>query len=137
MEVRLVHPDAKCPVRSTPGSAGLDLFACEPGVLAPGAHALIPTGLELAIPPSWYGRIAPRSGLAVRYGINIHAGVIDSDYRKEVKIAAINHGQQPWEWKVGERIAQIILEWHWKGDPMVVDHLDCTERVGGFGSTGL
>lgn len=138
MEVKLLHDNARLPQRSSLGAAGYDLYACEPGMLMPGAHGLIPTGIALAIKPGRYGRVAPRSGLAVRYGIDIHAGVIDSDYRGEVRVAAINHGGDLWEWKAGERIAQLIVERCYDDEPVAVAQLPSTNRgAGGFGSTGL
>ncbi len=137
MRVRLDHQHARVPTRATEGSAGYDLYACEAGHLAPGAHGLIPIGVAVEIPFGWYGRIAPRSGLAVRYGINVHAGVVDSDYRAPLRVAAINHGDQLWEWRPGERVAQLVVERCYLGQIEVVGKLSETERgVGGFGSSG-
>lgn len=138
MKVVLLHENAKMPARATPGSAGFDLYAPTSGQLAPGAHGTIPLGICIQPNPGWYGRIAPRSGLAVRYGIHILAGVIDSDYTGEVTVAVANLGRKVWEWKRGDRIAQLILEWHYRGDAERVLFLDETQRgAGGFGSTGV
>lgn len=138
MRVALLHSNAKVPTRATPGSAGFDLYACEPAVLKPGARALIPTGVAIEPDAGWYGRIAPRSGLAVKYGIHILAGVIDSDYRDGISVAAVNLGDQPWEIRPGDRIAQLVLEWHYRGPVERVLVLSETERgTKGFGSTGV
>lgn len=138
MKVVLLHEHAQMPRRATPGSAGFDLYAPSSGQLAPGAHGTIPLGICIQPNTGWYGRIAPRSGLAVRYGIQVHAGVIDPDYRGEVSVALINHGRKLWEWRRGDRIAQLILEWHYRGDAERVLSLEDTERgAGGFGSTGV
>jgi len=138
MRVVLLHENARMPDRATPGSAGFDLYAPEGGQLAPGDHGTIPLGICIQPNAGWYGRIAPRSGLAVRYGIHILAGVIDSDYTGEVTVAVANLGNKIWEWKRGDRIAQLILEWHYRGDAERVLVLDETERgAGGFGSTGV
>lgn len=98
---------------------------------------MINTGIRIEMPFGFYGRIAPRSGLAVRKGINVHAGVIDADYRGEISVAVINHGDQNWNIEPGDRIAQIILEWHWRGTAEQAQKLNDTERgTGAFGSTG-
>lgn len=138
MKYCLLYPEAFDPKRATEHSAGFDLYAPRSGVLAPGARGLIPTGVAFEPDTSWYGRIAPRSGLANKYGIQVHAGVIDPDFRDEVSVALINHGDKPWEWKRGERIAQIVFEWHYRGELRKTDVLTPTARgTGGFGHTGL
>lgn len=129
------------PSYATADSAGCDLRAAvtESVVLAPGQRALIPTGLAMALPPRHEAQVRPRSGLAVRHGVTVlnSPGTIDADYRGEVKVALINHGQEPFTISRGERIAQLVvapvLQVAWS----VVDELDSTERgAGGFGSTG-
>ena len=91
----------------------------------------------MAIPHGYYGRVAPRSGLAVKYGIQVHAGVIDSDFRGEAKVALINHGERMIEFKPGDRIAQLIIERCAILAPEWADELPDTERwAGGFGHTG-
>jgi dUTP pyrophosphatase len=138
MKIKLNHPLAKTPTKGSSGAAGFDLYAVEHAVVAPGAHCLLATGVHFEILSSWYGRVAPRSGLAVKHGINIHAGVIDSDYRGEVKVAVINHGNTPWEVRPGDRIAQIIFEKCWSGNLWEVDELSDTKRgTGAYGSTGV
>lgn len=138
LNVKLCHELAQMPERKTPHSAGFDLYACESGVVAPGAHAMIPTGVAIELGDGWYGRIAPRSGLATKYGLNVHAGVIDPDFRGPISVALINHGSQPWEFRVGDRIAQLVIEWHFRGELNQVAQLSATERgAGAFGHTGV
>jgi dUTP pyrophosphatase len=97
----------------------------------------VPAGLAIEIPPGYYGRVAPRSGLAVRHGIDTLAGIIDSDYRGELKVALINFGDQPVSFAAGERIAQLIIERAERCDYFWFEELSETERSeGGFGSTG-
>jgi len=137
MKVQLLHPDAKIPARSTDGAAGLDLYACEPGIIMPGEREVIRTGLVIAIPHGCVGLIWPRSGLAVNHGIDILAGVIDSDFRGDVGVVAINHGHKRWRWDAGDRVAQLIVQLLWMADPELSDSLPPTERSeSGWGSTG-
>ena len=109
-------------------------------VVAPGTRALVATGIAIKMPPGLYGRVAPRSGLAVKHGIQIGAGVIDIDYQGEIKVLVFNHGEDPFQVSTGDRIAQLILERH--ETPIIHEVLelsgDATDRgAGGFGSTGL
>lgn len=116
----------------------MDVYAVQHTTVWPGCSATIPTGLKVSFPRGHYLRVAPRSGLAVKHGINVHAGVIDSDYRGEINVCLINHGAKMMEIKPGDRIAQIILEKCWMGIPERVFDLDKTERgQSGFGSTGI
>lgn len=136
IKFKLLHDKAKAPTRATEGAAGFDLYCCEHATLYPGVHAVLGTGVAMAIPPRHVGLIWPRSGMAARHGVDTLAGVVDSDYRGEVRVSLINHGDRPVELKPGDRIAQIIFQQHlsWAD---VVDELDETERGdGGFGSTG-
>ena len=107
--------------------------------LAPGEHALIPTGLCLAIPSGYEGQVRPRSGLAARHGVTVlnSPGTIDADYRGEVKVILINHGQAPFVVERGERVAQLVLAQVAQLGIEAVESLDDTERgAGGFGHTG-
>ncbi|HEV2800074.1 MAG TPA: dUTP diphosphatase [Pyrinomonadaceae bacterium] len=133
-----LHPAARLPARGSEGAAGLDLFSVEEVTLeAQGGRAAVRTGLAVAIPSGFYGRIAPRSGLAVRHGLDVLAGVIDSDYRGEIVCALVNHGRDPLTLESGQRIAQLIVEAINTPDAAWADALDETERgAGGFGSTG-
>ena len=132
-----MRDDARLPVRASEGSAGADLFCVEPFVLNAGERRGIPTGISVEIPVGYYGRVAPRSGLAVRHGIDVLAGVIDSDYRGELIILLINLGSEPVSIKAGDRIAQLIIENAAPTQFELSADLDDTIRgEGGFGSSG-
>jgi len=133
-----LHPAAKLPTRGSRDAAGLDLYAIEALTLeAAGGRAAVRTGLAVAIPRGFYGRVAPRSGLAVNYGLDVLAGVIDSDYRGEIVCAIVNHGRESFTLDAGQRVAQLIIEAIITPDPAWADALDETARgAGGFGSTG-
>lgn len=131
------------PAYETPGSAGMDLRAAigedEVLTLEPGARALVPTGLKIALEPGFEAQVRPRSGLALKHGITTlnSPGTIDSDYRGELGVILINHGQVPFEIRRGERIAQIVIARHEQCKIIVTQTLDETIRgEGGFGSTG-
>jgi dUTP pyrophosphatase len=140
---RLPHgEDLPLPSYQTPDSAGLDLLAAVTAdrVLAPGERALIPTGLAIALPPGHEAQVRPRSGLALKHGVTTlnPPGTIDADYRGEVGVILINHGQESFTVKRGDRIAQLVaapvtrLQWSEQTT------LDATGRgAGGFGSTGM
>ena len=91
-------------------AAGADLRASEPLEIAPGGRAAVPTGVRLQIPPGHVGLVWPRSGLAVRHGIDTLAGVIDSDYRGEVRVVLVNHGDEPFRIARGDRVAQLLVQ---------------------------
>src|SRR5947209_2844090 len=132
-----LHPEARLPTRGSPLAAGLDLYSVERVTLAPGARAAVRTGLSVAIPEGFYGRVAPRSGLAVKSGLDTLAGVVEADYRGEILCALVNHGDAPVGIEVGTRVAQLIVERIALPEPVWADDLDETERgAGGFGSTG-
>lgn len=130
------------PTYATPGSAGLDLQASlsHAVVIAPGQRRLIPTGLKLALPHGYEGQVRPRSGLALRHGITVvnSPGTIDADFRGEVGIVLINHGQEPVEITPGMRIAQLVVARVEQVELRWVDKLPATSRgEGGYGSTGV
>lgn len=139
---RLPHAGGlPAPAYQTAGAAGFDLVAAnsDPLWLAPGARALVPTGLRLAIPPGYEGQARPRSGLAAKHGVTVlnAPGTIDSDYRGEVQVLLINHGDAPFEIRRGERIAQMVIAPCAQAELVWTDELDDTGRGGGgFGSTG-
>lgn len=139
--VKRLHPDASLPVYGSGQAAGMDLHAYCPGeeiVLNSGERQLIKSGIAVAIPEGFYGRIAPRSGLAFKNGIDVMAGVIDSDYRGEMGVILINLGNADFKIKHGDRIAQMIIEIAPQMEVIEVENLDDTERgAGGFGSTGV
>lgn len=129
--------DGVPPSRSTAHAAGADLHAAEDLTLAPGERRLVPTGLRVAIPPGHAGLVWPRSGLAVRDGIDTMAGVIDSDYRGEVRVLLINHGREPFRIRRGDRIAQLLVQRVEPAEFVPADGLPESARgEGGFGSTG-
>ncbi|MDQ1558966.1 MAG: dUTP pyrophosphatase [Pyrinomonadaceae bacterium] len=133
-----LHPAATLPTRGSEHAAGLDLYALEDVTLeAGGGRAMVRTGLSVAIPRGFYGRVAPRSGLAVKHGLDVLAGVIDSDYRGELLCALVNHGRESLTLEAGQRVAQLIVEAIITPAPAWADALDETARgAGGFGSTG-
>jgi dUTP pyrophosphatase len=138
MELRVVraHPDAVVPRRATAGAAGYDLFALASTTVAAGGWTAAPTGIRVAIPPGHYGRIAPRSGLAVDYGIDVLAGVIDEDYRGELVVVLINHGRDGVTIPRTKAAAQLIIESITHPAVVVVETLSETVRgQNGFGST--
>jgi dUTP pyrophosphatase len=135
------NPDLPFPEPATPGSAGVDLRACvpEPVTIAPGRRLLVPTGFCIAIPKGYEGQVRPRSGLALREGLTMlnTPGTIDSDYRGEIAVIAVNLGQEPVTIKRGDRIAQLVIA------PVIqvrftpTDELPPTDRgASGFGHTG-
>lgn len=142
LKIKKLCETAEVPFRATSGSAGMDLKAClsEPITLSPGERRLIPTGLAIALESSDYvAYIFARSGLAVKSGITLSncVGVIDSDYRGELKIGLINQSDEPYTVNNGERIAQLVISPVILPEISVVDELEETERNdGGFGSTG-
>ena len=137
LKVKKLSDAATAPKRATPGAAGYDLCSAEGVVVPAGMRKMVRTDLSMAIPANHYGRIAPRSGLATKKGIDIGAGVIDEDYRGPVGLCIVNNGTDDFEIKVGERVAQLLLERIDTPEVEVVDELDDTERGGkGFGSTG-
>ena len=135
--VKLLNSDAQAPKRSSELAAGFDLFSSTTGTIEAGKRGMVSTGVSVNMPHGVYGRIAPRSSLAWNYGLNVGAGVIDRDYTGELKVILFNHGDKPFHYKKGDRIAQLILEKHLICDTKLIDELDATERgEGGFGSTG-
>ncbi len=141
IEVKLVTKEGNVPAYETSGSAGMDLKAIldEPIVLNPGERMLVPTGLYIELPVGYEAQVRARSGLAIKHGITLinAIGTIDSDYRGELKVPLVNLGQEPFEIKNGERIAQMVVAKYEQVQWKVVDELSETERgEGGFGHTG-
>ena len=136
LRFKRLHPDARLPARGSAHAAGLDLSALEEVTIPPGGRAAVRTGLAVAVPAGFYGRVAPRSGLAVEHGLDVLAGVVDSDYRGEVVCVLINHGAAPLRIEAGRRMAQLIVEAIITPRPQWAESLDETERgAGGFGSS--
>jgi dUTP pyrophosphatase len=124
-------------------AAGLDLLAAVPLdvplILAPGQHALVPTGLSIALPPGYEAQVRPRSGLAAKHGVTVlnSPGTVDADYRGEISVILINHGAIPFTIRRGERIAQLVIAAVARAELVAAVTLSTTERgSGGFGSTG-
>ena len=142
--LRLPHSEGlPLPTYETAGSAGMDLRAAisegETLVLEPGQRKLIPTGLKIALEPGYEAQVRPRSGLALKHGISApnSPGTIDSDYRGEIGVILINHGELPFEIKRGDRIAQMVIARYEQARMVEVEAVDETARGGGgFGSTG-
>ena len=137
VKIKRMNVNARLPVRSSEGAAGYDLSAAHPAVVPAHGKCLVKTGLAMAIPNGCYGRIAPRSGLALKKFIDIGASVIDADYRGEVGVILFNFSDTDFEVNMGDRIAQIIFE-KIKTPPIKeLDSLEGTDRgTGGYGSTG-
>ena len=126
------------PAYATDGAAGMDVLAAEDVTLAPGERHAVATGLAVAIPHGFEIQVRPRSGLALKHGISVpnSPGTIDSDYRGELKVILINHGQDSFDVRRGDRIAQLVLAPVTRASWLPVDELDATARgEGGFGST--
>lgn len=142
LKIKKLSENAVIPKTATGGSAGMDLYACLDSdiTLAPGQRALIPTGIAIALESNAYvAYIYARSGLAIKSGITLSncVGVVDSDYRGEVKVGLINLSDSEYTVKNGDRIAQMVIAPVIMADVQEVSELDETERAaGGFGSTG-
>ena len=138
MRVKLLSENATVPTRGSNESAGWDLYAAEDTIVPARGKAIIATDIAVAITTGYYGRIAPRSGMSWKNHTDIGAGVVDSDYRGPVGVVLFNHGENDLEVKVGDRVAQLILERIAFADIEEVTELDETSRgAGGFGSTGV
>lgn len=138
LKVQRLHEESVLPRRGSALSAGYDIAAGEASVVPARGKAIVKTGLKMAIPEGYYGRVAPRSGLAVKKFIDTGAGVIDADYRGELGVVLFNFSDQDFSVEPGDRIAQLLIEKISMGNVIEVSSLDETERgAGGFGSTGV
>jgi len=141
---RLPHAEGLAlPAYQTAHAAGLDLLAAvaeeTPVIMQPGQRVLIPTGLTIAVPPGFEAQVRPRSGLALKHGVTVlnAPGTVDADYRGEVSVLLINHGDAPFTIRRGERIAQLVIAAVVQAHLVTVASLSPTDRgSGGFGSTG-
>jgi dUTP pyrophosphatase len=131
------------PAYQSEHAAGLDLLAAVPDdaplILAPGQRALVPTGLTIALPPGYEAQVRPRSGLAAKHGVTVlnAPGTVDADYRGEIGVLLINHGEAPFAVRRGERIAQMVIASAVRAELVPAASLTITDRgSGGFGSTG-
>jgi len=147
IKFKLLRDGAILPTRADPGAAGLDLYVWMPDefsimgiVLLPKHRKIFKTGLSVCIPTGYYGRIAPRSGLAFKNGVDVMAGVIDSSYRGEIGVILVNHGDKPVVFYKSTRIAQLVIEKIHMGCAEFVSEFGDQEKTergsGGFGSTG-
>jgi dUTP pyrophosphatase len=141
LNVTKLVQNAQLPVRATADSAGYDLFSTDNYVVLPGRRVVVSTGISVQLPPGTYGRIAPRSGLAVKHGLDTLAGVIDPDYTGEIKVVLQNLDMnQPFVIRPGYRIAQLILEKYTVAEVNEVptENTPLTQRgASGFGATGI
>jgi len=137
LSFKRLSPLATLPKRGSSSAAGLDIYSIETISIAPKQRLLVRTGLAVAIPEGFYGRLAPRSGLATKQGVDVLAGVIDSDYRGEVCCLLHNTGDETVDLPEESKICQLIIERIILPAPTWVNDLDETHRGdGGFGSTG-
>ncbi len=142
IKVRKLHPQAVVPAYMTEHAAGMDLCTVldAPVILSPGERTLLPTGLAMEIPPGFEGQVRPRSGLALNKGLALvnSPGTIDADYRGEIGIIIINHGQEPVEFQSGDRIAQLIIAPVTQA--VLIESVELNDSIrscGGFGHTGV
>jgi len=157
LQIQLLSAKGKAPTRGSEFSAGYDLYSAEDTSVPARGKAMVSTGIAIAVPAGTCkfatvsivrdikadsiflldGRVAPRSGLAAKHSINTGAGVIDADYRGEVKVILFNHCDNDFTIKEGDRIAQLVIERIYTPEVVVVEKLEATVRgAGGFGSTG-
>jgi len=140
--IKIVSKSGRIPKYETAGSAGMDIeaYLSEPMYIMPGKRALVPTGLFIELPVGYEAQIRARSGLALKKGIGLvnSIGTIDSDYRGEIGVILINHGEEVFEIKNGDRIAQMVIAKYERAEFELVSELSSTERgAGGFGHTGV
>ncbi|KAI5820509.1 deoxyuridine 5'-triphosphate nucleotidohydrolase [Pyronema omphalodes] len=138
LQIKFLSSTARAPTRGSEFAAGYDIYASKPTTIPARGKGLVDTDIAMAVPAGTYGRIAPRSGLAAKNFIDVGAGVIDADYRGQVKVLLFNHSDVDFEVKEGDRVAQLILERIYTPDVVVVEELEESVRgAGGFGSTGV
>src|SRR3989338_467098 len=138
LKIKKLHPEATLPKYLRPGDAAMDLYANENIIIQPNQRVLIPTGVAMAIPQGFAGLIWDRSGMAANHGIKSMGGVIDSNYRGEIKVILHNLTNQPFTVEKGMRIAQMLIQEVTQNQIIEVEELDDTVRgEKAFGSTGL
>jgi dUTP pyrophosphatase len=128
LQIQKIAPDAILPTLSTPGAAGYDLYAYTECVVEPGRRLVVPLGFTTKIPDGLYGRISPRTGLAVKHGLDVLGGVIDPDYKDEIKVVLYNTDRYPFVIHPGYRIAQLILERFETPDVHEIETIDLTNE---------
>jgi len=138
LQILKLDPNAKFPKRQTEGSAGYDLYSLIPGSVKPRSHVMIPTGIAAKLPLNTYARIASRSGLSLRNGIEVGGGVIDSDYFPgHIQIILFNHSDDEFQFDMHTRIAQLIITSILTPEIGEIFERGKNNNHGGFGSTGL
>jgi len=138
LKVKLLNENSRVPKRNTKEDAGLDLSSIESVVIPPKTRKMIQTGISISLPEGTYGQIAPRSGLALKYGIQILAGIIDRNYTGEICVILYNSSDEDFVVNIYDRIAQLIIVNISFPEIIQVDELDNTERSSrGFGSSGI
>jgi dUTP pyrophosphatase len=140
LRIKRLHPDATLPVYAHESDAGMDVCSVDDLTISPGGRALVRTGLVFLLPPRTEAQVRSRSGLALKKGVFVlnSPGTIDSGYRGEVGVILANTGDEPFEVKKGDRIAQVVLAPVTQATIAEVDVVDATDRgAGGFGSTGV
>jgi dUTP pyrophosphatase len=139
LEIRLLNADAVPPARTRSGDAGYDLRATERVSIPQDGRRLVGTGVAVALPEGVAGLVTPRSGLAIEHGLTLlnAPGLIDPNYRGEIKVILHNTSERRYTVEIGDRIAQLLLVPYWAPELEVVEELPATERgAGGFGSSG-
>lgn len=137
LQVKLNHEYATVPTLGSDNAAGYDLYSVETKEIPPMSRVVIKTGIHITVPPGTYGRIAPRSGLAIKHWVDVCAGVVDRDYTGEVMVVLHNYKDEPFTVNTGDRIAQLIFELIINPPITQVSDLEESKRGDdGFGSTG-
>ncbi|RAL00558.1 DUTPase Dut [Aspergillus ibericus CBS 121593] len=138
LQVKKLTPTGRAPTRGSAFAAGYDIYSSKETVVPAKGKVLVDTGIAIAVPEGTYGRIAPRSGLASKHFIDTGAGVIDADYRGEVKVLLFNFSDVDFTIQEGDRVAQLVLERIYTPEVVVVEELaESVRGAGGFGSTGV
>ena len=140
VKFRRIDPSAELPTYAHPGDAGMDIRSIEELTIAPGARALVHTGLVMMLPPGYEAQVRPRSGLALKNGVTVlnTPGTIDEGYRGEVGVILVNFGSEPFKVEKGAKIAQMVIAPCTRAEIVETDAVDDTVRgTGGFGSSGL
>jgi dUTP pyrophosphatase len=139
LQIQRIHPDAKLPSYAYEGDAGMDLYSVEDTTITPGEKVLVATGLKLAVPAGHGGFVWDKSGIATKYHIKTMAGVVDSNYRGELKVALTNLGAEPYDVKRGEKVAQLVIKPVATPEIEEVDEIEANDVRGekGFGSSGM
>ena len=138
VQIKRTHSDAVLPSYAYSGDAGLDIYSCVDAEISAGEKEIIPTGLMMAVPAGHVGFVWDKSGIAAKHHIKTMAGVLDSNYRGELKVVLTNLGRETYKIEKGQKIAQLVIQPYIQADIEEVGELDDTERGdAGFGSSGI